>query len=116
MIVDRKLMKGDGGRANPPGIPYLYLATDPGTALAEMRPSVGQGMTVASFQIKKTVTVVLCRAGEGDWEEAIFSENPSPQAVDKHVWNDISWAFSRPVRREDEASAYAPDLTPEKWT
>lgn len=29
------------GRANPKGIPYLYVATDKETAMSEVRPSLG---------------------------------------------------------------------------
>jgi len=39
-----------GGRANPRGIPYLYLATDRETAISEIRPSVGELVAVAEFR------------------------------------------------------------------
>ncbi|MFZ0569740.1 MAG: RES domain-containing protein [Rhodomicrobium sp.] len=34
------------GRANPRGIPYLYLASTRDTALAEVRPWIGSHITV----------------------------------------------------------------------
>jgi len=37
------------GRANPVGIPYLYLASDKETAVAEVRPSRGVHLTVGRF-------------------------------------------------------------------
>lgn len=37
------------GRANPLGIPYLYLASDPRTAINEVRPSKGSRVAVAEF-------------------------------------------------------------------
>lgn len=39
------------GRANPPGIPYLYLGSIPETAAAEVRPHTGEVACVAEFSI-----------------------------------------------------------------
>jgi hypothetical protein len=39
------------GRANPPGIPYLYLGSLPETAIAEVRPHTGEVACVAEFTI-----------------------------------------------------------------
>lgn len=97
-----------GGRANPPGFAYLYLATNENTALAEMRPWVGETLTLAIFKMKKKIKLVICRAGKENLGDRIFEENPSKEMLDSFVWNDISGAFSRPVNREDQESAYLP--------
>lgn len=39
------------GRANPVGIRYLYLADEPETAIAEVKPSKGAVATVARFEV-----------------------------------------------------------------
>ncbi|MFP3851259.1 RES family NAD+ phosphorylase [Pseudomonas sp. W5-01] len=39
------------GRANPVGIPYLYVASDVLTSVSEVRPHTGEFVTVAEFQI-----------------------------------------------------------------
>jgi hypothetical protein len=39
------------GRANPAGIPYLYLGSLPETAIAEIRPHTGEAACVADFVI-----------------------------------------------------------------
>ena len=39
------------GRANPFGIPYLYVASDLRTALSEVRPHVGERVCAATFKI-----------------------------------------------------------------
>ncbi|MGF6423752.1 hypothetical protein ABIE11_003276 [Lelliottia sp. 489] len=39
------------GRANPPGIPYLYLGSIPETAVAEIRPHTGETATIAEFSL-----------------------------------------------------------------
>lgn len=37
------------GRANPAGIPYLYLGSSPATAISEIRPHTGERACVADF-------------------------------------------------------------------
>ncbi len=39
------------GRANPIGIPYLYIASDINTAISEIRGHKGEVVTIAEFQI-----------------------------------------------------------------
>jgi len=45
-----KLVK-NGGRANPIGISYLYTASDPKTAISEVRPHKGDTLTIAKIKI-----------------------------------------------------------------
>lgn len=47
------------GRANPAGIPYLYLASVPETAAAEIRPHTGEVACVADFTIPEIRAVDL---------------------------------------------------------
>jgi hypothetical protein len=42
--------KAGHGRANPAGIPYLYLASSPDTAVAELRPHTGETASVAEVK------------------------------------------------------------------
>jgi len=97
-----------GGRANPPGFAYLYLATDEKTALAEMRPGVGESLTVALFEIQRDVKLVVCQPGPDNLGEVIFEEKPLPEMVDNYVWNEIGRAFAQPVRQGDRENAYLP--------
>src|SRR5437667_1977571 len=83
MIPRPKYIKS-GGRANPPGFAYLYLATNEETALAEMRPWVGESLTLATFRIRKDIKLVVCQAGAEDLEERLFEENPSAQKLDQY--------------------------------
>lgn len=107
MIPEPKHVK-KGGRANPPGFAYLYLASTEKTALAEMRPWVAESVTLAAFEIKKDIKIVVCRAGAENWEERLFEKSSSTSKIEQYVWNDISRAFARPVNREDQESAYLP--------
>lgn len=47
------------GRANPAGIPYLYLGSRPDTAVAEVRPHTGEFAYVADFTILSLKAVDL---------------------------------------------------------
>lgn len=49
------------GRANPPGIPYLYLGSIPETAAAEVRPHTGEVACVAAFTITEPLRAVDLR-------------------------------------------------------
>lgn len=49
------------GRANPTGIPYLYLSSVPETAVAEVRPHTGEAACVAEFKIPKPMILVDLR-------------------------------------------------------
>jgi RES domain-containing protein len=47
-----------GGRANPPGIPFLYLSDEEKTAIAEVRPWKGATVSIATFTTKKDINLV----------------------------------------------------------
>lgn len=47
------------GRANPAGIPYLYLGSTKTTAVAEVRPHTGEKACVATFQVSSIRAVDL---------------------------------------------------------
>jgi hypothetical protein len=49
------------GRANPAGIPYLYLASSDDTAIAEIRPHTGEVACVADFATTTGLKVVDLR-------------------------------------------------------
>lgn len=49
------------GRANPPGIPYLYVGSQPDTATAEIRPHTGEVACVAEFTIDGPLNLVDLR-------------------------------------------------------
>lgn len=49
------------GRANPAGIPYLYLGSTPETAVAEVRPHTGELACVADFTLQLDLKVIDLR-------------------------------------------------------
>jgi RES domain len=49
------------GRANPAGIPYLYLGSTPQTAISEIRPHTGEKACVADFSVPAGLKLVDLR-------------------------------------------------------
>ena len=93
------------GRLNPRGIPYLYLASDKNTAIAEVRPWINQFVTVGEFQVLKNLNIV-------DTTKILKS---SKVKIKNHleyndylVWRNIDREFSKPVSTEDDLLEYLP--------
>lgn len=53
--------KASQGRANPSGIPYLYLASTANTAVSEIRPHTGEMVSVADMTVPHTLEVIDLR-------------------------------------------------------
>lgn len=87
----------DGGRLNPAGIRYLYLADTDGTAIAETRPWRDARVSVGRFSLVREVKVVDLRGTE------ITSEPTDPV-----FWASI--ALARPAHRDDRLSYVATQL------
>jgi RES domain-containing protein len=50
--------RASAGRMNPVGIPYLYVALEQATAIAEARPWVGARLSVARLTLQRPLQVV----------------------------------------------------------
>ena len=50
------------GRANPAGIPYLYLGSSPITAVSEIRPHTGERACVADFTTRRELRFIDLRS------------------------------------------------------
>jgi hypothetical protein len=94
------------GRANPKGIPFLYLATHQDTAIAEVRPWIGSYVSVAQFALTRDVRVLNCVTD--DHRLMVYSREPEPEERERAVWQDIDRAFSQPVTSGDDTADYAP--------
>ncbi len=102
--------KGKEGRANPKGISYLYLSNDENTALAELRPYLGQHISSAQFQIQRNLRVIDCYSVPQHYSYAMCFFNPPVSQVEitNAVWSMIHEAFTKPLTNADEASDYVP--------
>jgi RES domain-containing protein len=95
------------GRANPRGIPCLYLADDRHTAIAEVRPWIGSLVSLAILEIERDLKLVDVRKTSSD-NMLYFEGEPSPLERENAVWAHVSKAFREPVLRDDDRAGYAP--------
>lgn len=109
------------GRANPKGIAYPYLATNPMTAIHEVRPWVGADVTVAAFEVSRDLRIVdfsehsgKHRPGPGprEWANdfALGRKRPprTAEEIKEALLYHVDNAFSRPVSLDDEEIEYLP--------
>ena len=116
--MDRMKPLGDRakeGRANPAGIPMLYLAASEQTAISEVRPWIGSELSLGQFKILRDLKLIDLSLGHGktpiqNLTIAYFLEEKEPNKEEKEeaVWTEIDNAFSRPVTRSDEMADYVP--------
>lgn len=94
------------GRANPEGIPRLYMANDRHTAIAEVRPWIGSLVSVAILKMKRDLKVVDLT---GEARKTILYLEGEPPAAEREaaVWREVAAAFSEPVIRGDDRAGYA---------
>src|SRR3989338_7454686 len=93
------------GRANPKGIPCLYLASDRDTALAEVRPWMGSQISVGQFKTRHQLRIVNCTTDRDGFNIYLEGE-PSAEAREEAVWAHIDHAFAAPVSRSDDVADY----------
>lgn len=96
--------KAYDGRANPRGIPCLYLATRKETALSEVRPWIGSYVSVGQFKILRDVKLIDCTRGHKSFP--IYFEEPEPPEKEMAVWAHIDRAFAEPMTRSDDSAEY----------
>lgn len=95
------------GRANPRGIPYLYLASTRDAALAEIRPWNGSTISVAQFKIERDLNVIDCSKHHSKkmLRTLVRDKTCGP---DDGIWIAIDRAFATPVSRDEEGGEYIP--------
>jgi hypothetical protein len=104
----KPIIKWDSeGRANPRGIPFLYMASTRDTALAEVRPWIDAQISIARLRLNTDAKIVDCSQhhAKGDIGKVILDRTLS--RIDG-VWLAIDQAFAKPVGKDDEARSYIP--------
>ncbi len=98
------------GRANPAGIPYLYLSTTPKTAVAEIRPHAGERACLATFSTPGDLDVVDLRSPRHSVSPLDFGDE---QKIG-YLRNDLNFLarlgdeLTRPVVPRSAAIDYVP--------
>lgn len=95
------------GRANPKGIPVLYLATRRQTAMSEVRPWLGSLVSCAHFEVIRPLTIVDLSVNHASGFVFFLSE-PDASKREMAVWTQIDRAFSKPTTSADDAADYVP--------
>jgi len=103
------------GRANPTGVPVLYLGTTELTAIAEVRPWIGAAASLAQFKVLRPLKALDLSRGHGrsslagiGFRQLIGGSQPTVEEKEEAVWIDIDNAFSKPVTKSDDSADYAP--------
>jgi RES domain-containing protein len=107
------------GRLNPKGIAYIYLADNLSAAIYEMRPWIGDILSVAHFVSLSELRIVDLTS---DTEESIkmkkFSKRPLPSSkkdIERQIWADLNRAFSKPVDPDTNPMDYVPTQIIAEW-
>lgn len=94
-------------RANPRGIPCLYLSTRKETAMSEVRPWIGSLISCGLFKTARELRIVDFSVHH-DKTSNFYFEEPDATEREQSVWTNIDQAFSNPVTREDVSTDYIP--------
>jgi hypothetical protein len=98
------------GRANPKGIPVLYVATDPETAMSEVRPSLASELSLAELEVSRDLNVLDCSMHSSSRSPFDYTGQspPPPEEREQVVWGSINRALTQPVDLSDRLADYAP--------
>ena len=100
--------KATAGRANPLGIPYLYLCRDEKTTYYEVRSVYLDRLSIGRFRIQRDLRIV-----DFNSKSSLFlsfdGANPlSDTVVKKKILEALSHDLSKPMRRYDTELEYIP--------
>ncbi|WP_417591612.1 RES domain-containing protein [Owenweeksia hongkongensis] len=96
-----------GGRANPLGIPFLYLSDNPLTVLYEVRSSFLDEISVGEFRLKEEYDPV--KIVDFTEQSSLFSPSQINQVIKATLLRKkISMDLSKPMRRYDSEIEYIP--------
>lgn len=100
--------KAKGGRANPQGISYLYVANKVKTALYEVRASLYDYVCVATFRLKKNISVINLSRETYDVFRLAESETLEEVLIHEPFIKKLEHELSRPRRKNDSELDYLP--------
>lgn len=98
------------GRANPVGIPYLYIASNTNTAVSEIRPHTGESVCVASFYIPDSLAVIDLRNPRNTVSPFIHNDEKKIASLrgDIDFLEHLGHELTRPVLPHVAAIDYLP--------
>ena len=98
------------GRANPAGIPYLYLGSTEATAISEVRPHTGETACVADFALQGNVTLIDLRNPRKSVSPFVLGDEDAISAMrtDVPFLERLGEELTRPVLPQVAAIEYVP--------
>lgn len=102
--------KSTSGRANPVGIPYLYLSKDTETTLYETRALYLDNLTIGVFKVleNNTLKVIDLTGEQNSYRSPFISDDITSFVKSKLLMREISQDLSKPLRRHDSEIEYVP--------
>lgn len=102
--------KVGNGRANPNGIPYLYLASDPHTAISEVRPNPSDQITLVEVRAEAGLKLVDLIHPRKRFSPFMFddAEQMASLRVKLHFMERLSQELSRPILPRSASLDYLP--------
>ncbi|HFF9490160.1 RES family NAD+ phosphorylase [Serratia marcescens] len=101
--------KATAGRANPVGIPYLYLADHEKTCVAEVRPNNTSTIYIANFTSNKKLSIVDLTEPRKRFSVCSFDEGRFTTIIGIiKLLETLSNELSKPVRPESSSIDYIP--------
>jgi hypothetical protein len=99
------------GRANPQGIPFLYLSDNENTTLYEVRASYLDEISIGTYEIKENIVLIDFSSKSLLSAFGAYSEsynNIANTIISNRLKRKISTDLSRPLRRYDSEIEYIP--------
>lgn len=98
------------GRANPPGIPYLYLGSSEETAVSEVRPHPGETICVADFTLQEGLRMIDLRDPKSLISPFFFGDEDQIglMRTDIPFLERLGEELTRPVLPQGAAIDYVP--------
>ena len=96
------------GRANPAGIPYLYLCADENTTYYEVRATYLDRLCIGTFKIERDLKIVDFNTKVSLYLAYSDGVGVAGAIVGKLIMDEISRDMSRPMRRYDSEQEYIP--------
>ncbi|MBF4637225.1 RES family NAD+ phosphorylase [Clavibacter michiganensis] len=97
--------RASAGRANPVGVPYLYLAFDEATCIYESRAASHAIVSVGKFQLTRSVRVLNLADVEAP---DFFDDDEIVRLTSFRYMQGLSRELTKPVRASDKETDYIP--------
>lgn len=100
--------KASAGRANPSGIPFLYLASDKKTALSEVRPWKKAKVSIASFLTNQQLKIIDLTDIDDIKSPFEFQDNLKREIEKRYFIKNLSYKLAKPINPNKSDIEYIP--------